>query len=156
MGPDSLSQIGPHRKRPGRSVPAPRGASADADNIRLQSTSQFGAVRTKSLFVPALIEGDVEGDTAQPGRPLAIAVNGRIAATTKTYDNGRHVHFTSLVPEGAFRDGANSVDVYAVRQVSGAVRLARLGGTSTGHAPLQAVRHEARSQPPGEKGAAGR
>ena len=43
-------------------------------------------MRTRSLFVPALIEGDVAHDAAPPGQAVAIAVDGRIAATTRLFD----------------------------------------------------------------------
>ena len=147
QGHDSLYRLGPHKELLGRVIGAPRGRSAERDDVRLQDESQFQGVRNRSLFVPALIEGDVADEAAPPGRPLAIAVNGRIAATTETFADGGHSHFFSLVPEGAFRDGPNSVDVYAVRDVAGAVRLARLGGTPTGPARIQAVRHDVQSKP---------
>ena len=156
QGHDSLYRIGPHRELLGRVVGAPRAADGERDDVRLQDPSQFADVRTRSLFVPALIEGDVGGDAAPPGQALAIAVDGRIAATTETFDEGGHSHFISLVPEGAFRDGANSVDVYAVRDVAGAVRLARLGGTSTGRGRVQTARHEVRSARPTKEGVAAR
>ena len=147
QGDDSLYRLGPHKELVGRVVGGPRGASAERDGVRLDHPSDFADVRTRSLFVPSLIEGDVADDAAPPGRSLAIAVNGRIAATTETFADGGQSHFISLVPEGAFRDGANSVDVYGIRDVAGAIRLARLGGTSSRRAPLQAVRHEVQSKP---------
>jgi Sulfatase len=144
-GHDSLYRIGPHQELLGRVVGAPGGAAGERDDVRLEHASQFGDVRTKSLFVPALVEGEIADDTAPPGRSLAIAVNGRVAVTTETFADGGRSHFISLVPEGAFRDGANSVDVHAVRDVPGDLRLTRLGGTPTGRPGLRAVRHEVHS-----------
>jgi len=144
-GDDSLYRLGPYSQLLGRAVGVARGAAATRDDVRLERASDFADVRTRSLYVPSLIEGEVAADAAPPGRSLAIAVNGRVAATTKTFDAEGHSHFTSLVPEGAFRGGANSVDVYAIRESAGALRLARLGGTPAGRAAVQEVRHEVRS-----------
>jgi sulfatase-like protein len=145
QGHDSLYRIGPHTELLGRRVAAPRGAAADRDDVRLDDPGQFAEVRTRSLFVPALIEGDVEADAGPRGQALAIAVDGRIAATSATYAEGDHNHFTALVPEGAFHDGANSVDVYGLWDVAGAVRLTRLGGTPSGRTATQRVRQELQS-----------
>jgi len=141
-----MYRIGPHPELLGRIVGVPRGAAADRDDVSLEDPEQFTDVRTRSLFVPTLIEGDVDADAGPRGQALAIAVDGRIAATTATYADGGHNHFTALVPEGAFPHGANSVDVYRLRGGAGGVRLSRLGGTPRGRPAMQRVRQEARSK----------
>jgi hypothetical protein len=142
-GHDSLYRLGPYTELLGRLMRAPVGASAERDDIQLENPSQFAEVRKRSLFVPSLIEGNVGNDAAGLGEALAIAVNGRIAATTETFAEGGGRHFMSLVPEGAFREGANSVDVYAIREHARAVSLVRLGGTVTDKRALQVVHQKA-------------
>ena len=53
------------------------------------------------------------GGTA--GWDLAVALNGRVAATTRTYDASDGVRFAAVVPDAAFRDGANEIDVLVSR-----------------------------------------
>ena len=57
-------------------------------------------------------------------------MNGRIAAVTEAYDsvNGG-VHVAALVPPTSFKDGANDVQLYAVRARRGGLSLHPLGGT---------------------------
>ena len=62
QGDDSLYRLGPYKALLGRVVGAPRGASAERDDVRLEHASEFADVQTRSLFVPALIEGDVADD----------------------------------------------------------------------------------------------
>lgn len=62
-------------------------------------------------FVPSPIQGSISGEGAEPRRALAVAVNGRVAAVCRTFgDTG--TRFSALVPEDAFRPGANRIDLY--------------------------------------------
>ena len=69
------------------------------------------------------------GARCAPGTPVAIAVNGRVAATTRTFGSSGS-RFSVLVPEGVLVDGKNSVNVYTVRDVAGTNQFARLEGAS--------------------------
>ena len=56
--------------------------------------------------LPVLVSGDVTG--LANDAPIAIAVNGRVAATTRVFPPGQYV---ALVPPGSLRPGANEVTV---------------------------------------------
>ncbi|MBW3592984.1 MAG: hypothetical protein KY396_04765, partial [Actinobacteria bacterium] len=73
--------------------------------------------------------GRLEGEGADAGVELAVAVNGRVAAVTRSYVVGDDVRFDAWVPDSIFRDGENDVAVYAVVPRTDADALALIGGT---------------------------
>ena len=111
--PPGLYGIGPYRGLVGASLaglhPAPRGAaSATLDRPRA-----FRAVSLSSSFLPTHVTGQVRGG-APPA--VAVAVNGRIAATSPTFriQPGGPLYFSALLPESALRDGPNPVELLSV------------------------------------------
>jgi hypothetical protein len=127
-GQDSLYAIGEHRELLGARVgdDSPR---SDTVSVRLEDAEALADVRTSSSFVPARIAGVVDAGEIDEATELAVAVNGRVRALTRCIvDDGQQV-FTALVPESAFRDGRNRVDVYAIEETAGPTRLVRLGGS---------------------------
>ena len=65
-----------------------------------------------SALSPAHVVGLLEGNGAQPGLDIAVAVNGTIAATARTFSFLGNVRFEALIPEAAFRREQNDVEVY--------------------------------------------
>jgi hypothetical protein len=63
-----------------------------------------------SNVVPALVRGRVAGVAV--GQPVAVAINGVIAATAPTYDDGSGVAFAVMVNDTYFRSGPNQVTVH--------------------------------------------
>jgi hypothetical protein len=63
------------------------------------------------------------------GRDLALAVNGRIAAVTKSFHlaTDTDVLFAVMVPESSFRTGRNRVELFEVRRARRDITLRRLG-----------------------------
>jgi Sulfatase len=89
-----------------------RSGTAEGEHVRFDK----GSTRTydpAASLVPAYVTGTVEGRAAAPGQRLAIAVNGRIRAATRTYGLGG-TRFAALVPESAFRPGRNILEAYLV------------------------------------------
>jgi hypothetical protein len=68
-----------------------------------------------SPVAPVRVAGRVEG--APAGEDVAIAVNGRIVAVTRSFELAGDVLVSAVVPEGAFRPGENGVRVYLVEGV---------------------------------------
>jgi hypothetical protein len=111
-GWDGLFKGGPHGDLVGRlladlTVGEVEGASVELDNRELLDTYD-----PKSPLAPVYVTGRIEG--VAPGQDLAVAVNGRLATTTRTFDVGGAAHFAVLVPEGALRPGSNEVDILVV------------------------------------------
>lgn len=75
-----------------------------------------------SAVVPSLIGGTLS--RVQPKTVLAIGVNGRVAAVTRSYEEDGHTKFYAMVPPTAFRAGANDIEVFVVE----GQRLTRLAG----------------------------
>ena len=131
VGVEPTRPIGPDAKLVGREVTAVGAATAaPGAHVRLDGETLFANVRKASEFVPARITGEVDGVSLAGGAPLAVAVNDRVTATTRTFVVDGRSRFAVLVPESAFREGRNKVDVFAISAAGGATRLARLGGTS--------------------------
>jgi hypothetical protein len=95
--------------------------------VKIEGATLLDAVDKGSGFVPSFIEGSVEGTSGTTD--LAVALNGKIAAVTKTFDQHGQTRFSALVPEEVFRGGRNAVEVFAVEVAAGSVRLARLRGS---------------------------
>jgi sulfatase-like protein len=120
----SIYRIGPRRDLVGRAVSSLTVRPATRARIDLDGASLYDAVDPSSGFLPSFIEGQATGVRA--GQPLAIAVNGRVAATTETFEHHSQMRFAAFVPERTLRRGRNTVDVFAIQ---GAV-LEQLRGTT--------------------------
>ena len=69
------------------------------------------------------VSGVPTGDLPQ----LAVAVNGRIVAVTKSFRIGQATRFETVVPDSAFRAGSNAITIFAVRGgPGGRVALAKI------------------------------
>jgi hypothetical protein len=81
-----------------------------------------------SGFVPAHVAGRIEPGRFGGGRVLAVAVNGRIAATGRTFTLEGHdeEQFSLMVPERDFREGRNRVQLVLVGGTRASPRLYRL------------------------------
>jgi hypothetical protein len=111
-GPDRIYRIGPHQELIGR----PASAAGRKLPVELSYAGEYGRVDPESGYVPTHVVGRVEGDE-NPGRDIAVAVNGTIAAVGNTFtlavgDEGELV--SVMVPESAFREGRNRVEVFEV------------------------------------------
>ena len=96
---------------------------------------RFDAVDTSDQRLPLYVWGTLEGAGTDP-LTLAIALNGEIAATTRSYRANGIATFGTVVPEDALREGANELGVYVVDRKDGAIVLS-----------LAAVHYESRAQP---------
>jgi hypothetical protein len=109
--PARLFRIGPAPELVGQRVDAVEERLRPVD-VQLLDPEAFSTV-PEAGTVPALVRGDHPGGTA--GEPLAIAVNGVIAATGPAYlDDDGEVVFAVMVDDALFRDGANQIEVYTI------------------------------------------
>ncbi|HEX2125559.1 MAG TPA: sulfatase-like hydrolase/transferase [Thermoleophilaceae bacterium] len=109
-GPERIYRIGPHQELIGR----PASAAGQRLPVDLSYASEYERVDTDSGYIPTHVVGRVQGD-ADPGREIAVAVNGTIAAVGSTFtlavgDEGELV--SVMVPESAFHEGRNEVEVF--------------------------------------------
>jgi len=80
--------------------------------VAVRSHEQDVMVDDKAPLVPSFVSG--RADELEPNAELAVAVNGRVAATTRVYrDDGRSM-FAALVPPSSLREGANAIAVFQI------------------------------------------
>jgi hypothetical protein len=96
---DGPYAIGPRPELLGR--PAPAGGGG-----------QEVRVAEDAAELPSFVSGRV-GELA-PDTELAVAVNGRIEATTRVYRNSGRPAYAALVPPSSLRTGANTVTVFEI------------------------------------------
>ena len=128
----SLYASGPHADLVGRSPSElPVGQATEATGS-IDGETLLAAVDRDSALTPAHVTGGLDGADARPGLWLAVSVNGRIAGVTRTFEAAGSVKFSAYLPETAFREGPNDVEVFSVEGEGPEVALDRLGGTGEG------------------------
>ena len=120
--PDALYRIGPHTELLGlrpANVPAVRSREDDDEGAHatIDEAEDLQEIDPRSRFVPGQITGTVEPGRPGGGREVALAVNGVIAATGRTFsleDSPQAEHFELMVRETAFRRGPNSAKLFEI------------------------------------------
>ena len=119
-GSTSLYAIGPNPELRGEEVETLLGEEADAEATIVDGVA-VRAYDSGSEFIPARIAGDAEGIEA--GQALAVALNGRVVATTYGYDGVHGVEFSAMVPPSLIEQGDNELEVLAIEGEGGGVEL---------------------------------
>ena len=114
-GRASLYRLGPNA-RPDRATGVgarpPRGDGLPA---RWTGPRAYGAVDPSTGVVPVLVTGRL--DSREPaGLPLAVAVDGRIRAVTRSFRAGGRTRFSAIVPAASLPAGSHAVDILAVER----------------------------------------
>jgi hypothetical protein len=105
--------IGPARALHGRLVgPAPRAGA----RARFVYGGRLRAVRRRTGLMPAQVAGSIAGGRRGARRDLALAVNGRIEVTGRTWRlrGSPTERFALNVPEAVLREGRNDVRLFEV------------------------------------------
>jgi hypothetical protein len=111
--PEALYRIGPRPELVGRRAatlplaPVPALIDQEAD---LREVDPAG------VFVPGEITGAIPNGRPGGGRPIALVLNGRVAATGFTFslEGSDTESFELIVPETSFRGGANEARVFEI------------------------------------------
>ena len=110
---DRVYRIGPHRELLGRNVTGLAVKKSSTESVHVSGRELLAAVDLSLDVLPSYITGTLTGrHPAQ--QDLAVAVNGKIEAVTRSYTEFGQTKFAALVPEESIRQGANEVSVYAV------------------------------------------
>ncbi|MFN2617112.1 MAG: sulfatase-like hydrolase/transferase [Thermoleophilaceae bacterium] len=112
QGPLRLFRIGPDQQllfQPVRDFRVVPGSGA-----RFVGASEYRDVDLRSATIPVHVAGYLKG--IPNGRTLAIAVNGRIAATCDSFTlaTGIGPVFSAMTPESFWRQGRNRVELFEV------------------------------------------
>lgn len=130
-GGPGLYGIGPHHELIGRAVrglPIVAGSGGMTASVSRKLYALLRHLPRRSKHIPTPIVGGLDGDGVGAATSVAVAVDGRIAAVSPTYPSGSSWAYSALVPESAFRPGANTVDVFVVEGSVGHLTLRRVGG----------------------------
>ena len=127
-----LYAFGPDAPLVGQTVTALRTAAAGELTADVDNQPLLADVDLTSALSPAHVTGHLDGSDAAAGLHLAVAVNGRIAGVTQSFQTGDSVTFSAYLPEAAFESGPNEVEILAISRVDGEPALASLGGSSAG------------------------
>ena len=89
---------------------------AGALHAALDSPERFRAVRLDSQSPPVKVTGRLAGPGSGAPLDLAVAVNGLIQATAPAValDQTSPRLFTVMIPEDSLREGANTVQLFAI------------------------------------------
>ena len=111
-----LYGIGPHPELIGKPV---TGLGDDlapaAATLNPELTKALRDVDPDGAFVPANLAGRITG--MGPGTPVALALNGKIAAVgwSARLKGDKHVYFSFFAPPEKFQKGSNSAKIYKIR-----------------------------------------
>jgi hypothetical protein len=116
-------EVGPRPNLIGREVDesAPGGSGPHAT---IDQPRDFAAVADNAPVLPAFLSGAATGLPADA--VLAVAVNGRIEATTRVYPWQGHFEYVAMLRAESLHRGANTVTVL---QVLPGDRLRPIGST---------------------------
>ena len=89
------------------------GPRPDLIGRRIEGGSRHVTVDPGAPVVPSFVSGFADG--LRPEAELAVAVNGRIEATTRVYRDGERPRYAALVPPSSLRGGANTIAVLEVQ-----------------------------------------
>jgi Sulfatase len=126
--PSLYTGIGPHRELVGRRVAGLARAAAGGLRASIAGASAFDRVSRPGGIVPAQVAGTLHGDGASDsGRPIAVAVNGRIEGVGRTFQlAGRPgEHYGINVPEAALGNGPDVVEIFEITRTGKLRSLAR-------------------------------
>ncbi len=113
-------------RAPGRQRP---GCGRAGFRVDLDLRSGFASFSPDAASVPAFLTGRLSG-RAEGGELVAIAVNGRIAAVTRSFrDADQSPRGRDGARRSRFALGRTRIEAFAVSGAAPALRLARVGGT---------------------------
>jgi hypothetical protein len=97
--------------------------------VEIENIDPFRKIDLKSGYLPALLRGHVISFPSSGRIHLAIALNGIIRATTTTAPWGdKNAFFTVLLPEAAFQQGMNELEIFHIegKNTDGSQHLSRM------------------------------
>ena len=116
---------GPHRELLGRRAPTePSGDAEYRFEEGARELRSYDPAAASETF-PARVVGRLLERRATGRTPLAVALNGRVRATTWTYEADGKTKFSAMLPPDAVRRGRNEVAVLAIEPGGRLRRLTR-------------------------------
>jgi hypothetical protein len=127
--PASILRIGPDANLIGQPLSRLPVEPSENAGVDLDGRELLNVVDKRTDLLPTWIQGGLTGEHEQ-NEEIAIAVNGRIAAMTRTFQGVDGTGFGGMVPESALRNGKNAVTILVVRHEGGRRAFEALRGTN--------------------------
>lgn len=115
--PDSETFNGRYPNLIGQSVSALSVRPGNEMTISIDHASYYDEINLDSGFLPAHVNGSIQW-TGKSNVDIAIALNGEIVAVTTSYDFPGDRRFSAIVPESAFRNGENDIQVFGIESAN--------------------------------------
>lgn len=130
-GPERIYRVGPNQELVGREVASLGAIGESSAKVALTAPRDYDHVDPDGPALPTWVTGEVSGGDGDR-RDVAIAVNGIVRAVSNSFRlaDGDAELVAALVPPSALRAGENTIEVFEVSGSPGALRLARMGGSS--------------------------
>jgi Sulfatase len=121
---EGLYRFGPHPELVGeRSGPLTLGP-AEGLAVALDLGDRLN-VSARSGTVPARITGTLSGENARAGIDLAVALDGRVQAVTRSYEFQGAPRLSALVPEESLAAGMHRVEIFQIDAAGRLTAIAR-------------------------------
>jgi hypothetical protein len=121
-----LFAAGPYPDLVGRSVGSVPAGPSSGIHAELDFRREYSAFAPSAPQLPAFVTAELSG-SAGGGEDIAIAVNSRIVAVTRSYRDGADVRVGAIVPPSAFKRGPNRIEALAVTGSRREARVTRVG-----------------------------
>jgi hypothetical protein len=119
-GPHKLFRVGPHGDLVGKDSSALKHGGPATLSVRLVDREWYRDVQRDGPLIPAQLWAQILGpERLEQPVELAVAVNGRIAAVTRTFVRKGAPWFTAMLVPEFLRDGDNRLEVYLVETHQG-------------------------------------
>lgn len=124
--PGSLYALGGHSELIGRSTASLPVREPGHIRATIADADRYLSIEPRSPSLPAEITGRIDGGAPDTQRKIAVAVNGRIAATAWTLLLGQTESYAVLCPPSSFRTGSNRVEVFELSEQGSGTALTRI------------------------------
>jgi hypothetical protein len=121
-GSIDLFRTGPGRSERliGQTVDELSVAAAGGESANVKNGQRFRKTTRSAEPFPAILQGTING-AGQRRVKVAVAVNGKIAAVTRSFDHRGTTRFYCMLPPKAFGKPPNEVELFLIEDVTGAL-----------------------------------
>jgi hypothetical protein len=93
-------------------------AAAGGESANVKNGQRFRKTTRSAEPFPAILQGTING-AGQRRVKVAVAVNGKIAAVTRSFDHRGITRFYCMLPPKAFGKPPNELELFLVEDVAG-------------------------------------